>query len=136
MEHRKNSKLSLNNQGSITFEAVFVMPIIIGVIFSLIFISLYCFDHIYIECQLRSQVRDKKSEKVIEGILGQGSIMDNSKLDFFRSSYKLDYEIISKYPFTSYFLGAGCHKLNVELTICERDSCEFVRKYDALVKVR
>lgn len=136
MEHREDKKLLLNNKGSITIEAVFVMPIIIGVCFSLLFISLYCFDHMYIECQLRSKVRGEESGKVIDGILGQGNIINNTKLDLFRSSYEVNYVIALRYPFTNEFIGQEYQNLKVKLNVCERNSCDFVRKYDSLVRKR
>lgn len=136
MEHREVKKLLLNDKGSITIEAVFVMPIIIGVVFSLLFISFYCFDHMYIECQLRSKVRSEDGGKVIEGILGQGNIINNTKLDLFRSSYEVNYVIALRYPFTNEFIGPEYQNLKVELNVCERNSCDFVRKYDSLVRKR
>ena len=101
MWYRKiTRKLQLDNRGTFTVEVVFVMAIIIGVILSLLFVIMFCFDRINVECKVRRDINCSVSSKLYEGQLGKGRLEAAKEVDPFCSVCRLEYRVAIVYPFT------------------------------------
>lgn len=121
-----------NNKGNFTVEATFVMLIIMGVILSILFVTLYCTDCTILESTLRKQIRNDNAKGTISGLLGEGDVRNTSGWDIWCATYEVKYDVGIQYPFTEEYLGNEFEKVTANVTICDKDTCEFIRMYEAL----
>ena len=133
MRRKKLSrKMRINNVGSFTVEATFVMVIIIGLVMALLFVALHCFDRINIECQIRNHIKSSIPEKSYKGVLGSGELKKKGELDFFCESYLLKYEVPFMYPLSQQYVENQFTKTDINIKLCKRVAADTVRMYDAL----
>lgn len=119
-------KLDIHNKGSFTIEAVFVMLIIVGVVMTMLYVTMYCCDKVTMECRVREYLKGENREKNFKGQLGQGVLEKTEKTE------RLKYHIKVKYPLTERYLENGFTTFKIEVRRYGKNVCDFVRKYDAV----
>lgn len=124
-------KLRINNTGSFTIEAVYVILILVGIIFSMLYILFYSFDQVNIECKARQDIEKGKKTGTYIGQLGQGTLK-MSNLNILESVYEVEYRIPMKFPLTKQYVENRFTKFHVVIPISEGEAADFVRKYDAV----
>lgn len=125
-----------DNRGSFTLEAVFVMLIIIGVTFSLLYVSFYCMEEVCVEEEFRSNIRTETETSSVKGLLGKGELRKKTEWNVWCSVCQMNYQISGKFPFTKQYLNNGYGEFIVDVRRCSREAAEFVRMYDVLKNKR
>lgn len=125
-----------DNRGSFTLEAVFVMLIIIGIVFTLLYVSFYCMEQVRVEGEFRNNIRSETETSSIKGLLGKGELVKMTEWNMWCSGYQMNYEVSGRFPFTEQYLNNGYGGFTVDVRRCSKDAAEFVRMYDILISKR
>lgn len=123
---KRKREVRIDNTGSFTIEAVFVVVIIVGVVMTMLYVTMYCYDQVTMECKVWEHMKDDNKEDVCVGQLGTGQIRDSGTVG------RLDYRILIKYPLTQEYLQNQFTKFTVKVRVYDKRVCEFVRMYDAI----
>lgn len=120
----------LDDRGSFTVEASFVMVIILGIIISILFMMLYCFERVCIECEARNNIKYEEVKKDYQGQLGKGEWRKVLDLDIMVLEYKLGYHVLITYPFTKEYIENSFTHYNAVIRSCESKASDMIRMYD------
>ncbi len=131
-DRKLTRKLLLNNKGTFTVEAVFIMLIITGVILAMLYVIMYSFDRINLECTLRDDVHNNIQKQSYEGQLGNGILQPKNKLDFLNSDYILDYKISFVFPLTNEYIQNQFLRMYIRVRTCKNNAADTVRYFDAI----
>ncbi|SET28960.1 hypothetical protein [[Clostridium] polysaccharolyticum] len=126
----KIRKMLLNDRGSFTVEASFVMVIILGIIISILFMMIYCFERVCLECDARNNIKYEEKKECYQGQLGKGEWEKAFDLDIMVLEYKLGYYISVTYPFTEKYIENSFTHYNAVIRSCERKASDMIRMYD------
>lgn len=125
-------KIKVNNAGSFTIEATFIMVILIGIIMAMLYVSLYCFDRINVGCEAIINVKSESPEKNYIGQLGRGELSKKKELNYFYSEYKLDYNIPIRFLLSENYVNNQFSNFRVLIRVCNKKASDTTWMYDAI----